>query len=333
MSSKFEPVTVGDPVGGEVSLAFVVSLKPNSYVMADGASLLLTDDRYPNEVNCINLGIYFTQGGWIEYDRLKPPDEWDFFIDENGKTSIGSPIHSPSYTLREYPIAVATTFAIDTRIIPWGGIGFRGTNGHHSVRLHKLWFDDDPLNEFDADPFPINEQGNRIEYNMLPFHYYVSNIVIKDVGVSSSKEPKDYFKYDPTPDSQYHRPTFYFRLEDEGDPNDYEYHIFIQPTGSSGFNHLVKDGAYAWIIGNINAPVAIAEEWWGWKGVPRGDPEKDLKNSWTDKVDWGTYTFDIGVYESDGDWFFYKWPYCMSVGEMRDSYLCPYYLPGRSLRA
>jgi len=155
-SQGFEMITDGDPVGGDVTVAFVVSLPKRSYVMADAASLLYTDDAYPDEVNSINLGVYFTQGCWLKYGP-GTPDEWDFFIDDNGKTSIGSPIHEPTYTLRDDPIIVATTQSINTRIFPWNG-SFPGTNGPHSVRLHKLWFDD-PYLEFDAVPFPINENG------------------------------------------------------------------------------------------------------------------------------------------------------------------------------
>jgi hypothetical protein len=317
------PVFRGQAVGGVVMETLIVNLPPRSYVMADGAEIRFARDIDPENIYTV-LPVHFNGGAWYHYVPGVPPDEWDYFVDENGSSNIGRPYSQPSYTVRDYGLTLASPmmhlFTTDMPVPP--GLPFNGANDNHTVSMISRFWDEDPeLGPFtreelttlpicvlDLLPDPVVENGPR------PTPYSPRNVVISSVETSAGNP--DYLAYDPDPESpsDHHRPFIKFTVEDAGDPNQYQYFIFLQPTGASGFTKLVKEGAYAWMVGELSGPGPVTATWHGWKGVPQDDPTKDVNGEWTDKAAWGTYTFDVGVISSDGDWFYYKWPYCLSIG-------------------
>jgi len=143
----------------------------------------------------------------------------------------------------------------------------------------------------------------------------VKNLVI--TNVSTSNGTADYFKYDPAEDGAYHRPTINFTIEDDGDPHRYECYVWIQRTAAASgwaiLNHGTA-GVDGWMKKDLTSPGSVSATWDGshepanWAGH---NPDEAL---------WGTYTFDVYAIEYDElgnrkDWFYLKWPYCLTVGD------------------
>jgi len=314
-------VVRGELVGGQVKETLIVKLPANSYVQADAAHIQFTRDYDPENIKML-LPVHFNGGPWYIVTN-RTPDEWDLFYDAAQQTSnIGRPYSEPgSYTPRNYELTLAspllTLFTINMPVPQ--NLPFNSANDHHHVSLHDIVWDWDPdggdwTETEERTLLPIAVSGVRYENGPLPDPYDSSNVVITKVKTSAGNE--DYLCYDPDPESRpdHHRPSINFTIEDRGDPNDeYQYFIFLQPTGASGFQKLVKEGAYAWMVGEHGTGTVTAT-WKGWRGVPQGDPEEAKDGDWwIDKADWGTYTFDVGVISPDGDWFYYKWPYCLHI--------------------
>jgi hypothetical protein len=146
----------------------------------------------------------------------------------------------------------------------------------------------------------------------------VKNLVVTNVSTSNGTE--DYFKYNPVPGSPYNRPVINFTIEDEGDPHEYDAYILMWPTSITAdvFSRLTTSDAVAWDMSYHLGTGAISKTWDG----------SLISSQWAgheaDQADWGTYAFEICVYEYPDsntkvedftDWFYLRWPYCLQIDE------------------
>jgi len=316
MSQPIAPVFRGQAVGGMVMETLVVNIPAHCYVMGDGANIQFTRDFDPENIK-VTVPVHFNGTVWYRYDSHRTPDEWDFFVDENGKTNIGRPYSEPgSYTPRDYGVTLASPlmslFTTSMPIPP--NLPFNTVNDPHSVSLHSVFWDWNPEGGYyyeseERSLLPIiGPPDGFYENGPVPSPYSPRNIMIQP-GSIQTNATEDYLKYDPDSDDQELRePSMSFRVidADAGSGHQYNFCIFVQPTGAAGFDKLGLSST-RWVHGVFNFD--------GGTETTVNVPGEKMLQSSAFSEGWGTYTFDVGVFESDGDWFYYKWPYCLSIGD------------------
>ena len=312
------PLSRGRAVGGDIMVVLRLDLPARGYVMADSARFSITDDAYP-EITSGGIDKSFSHGFWFTYDPFTAPDEWSTYTDDyNGAISFPPSAEiDPYFTIRDHPVTICTKYLWHSRTTPSlpGWVPEIGTNGPHTVQLDS--YRTVGMTTFTpATTLPITQLGTGVvDAPLRPVTVEVQNLVVDVKCTSAGPDNKDYFAYDPDPDSpaEHHRPWIKFTVADAcSSSHTYEYQIFVQPTSASGFDRLEKDGAYAWLVGTCSPGTGtICVPYNGTKG---------LDQATKDVAEWSTYTFDVGVIERDlsgeiVDRFYFKWPYCLSLGE------------------
>jgi N-acetylmuramoyl-L-alanine amidase len=205
-----------------------------------------------------------------------------------------------------------------------------GHNGSHQVKWHSRGAAANygQAGEFAA--FGCDEvQGNSIGHNYGMLHTVpldkatdkanVQNLVFGEVeaGANGQEGPKvktnvneDYFIFDPTSDDpQRQQPQFQFKIEDQGDPHQYKWTIYIQPTAKPVAGSSVPSMAY--LQGTTTGPQVVEVSWNG-----------QAYNGTGPLMPRGAYTFDIYIEEVRNlgdstkiDAAELKTPYCIDFSE------------------
>ncbi len=193
--------------------------------------------------------------------------------------------------------------------------GFTPTMGHntkHSISVMAI--DGDATKTkipFQQYTVATDGWGTATEVDVKAREVEVKNLVVSNVNATTGTV--DYLRYDPDPDSPYHRPRITFSVDDTVFPqpdHTYKYWVMIQPTKDSGKELLDLDDiySYAYTFAHGQMPPVVSEiEWVGTDSMD-GEPDSAQR---------GTYTYDVVVEEWVGstliDRFAYKWPYCLTV--------------------
>ena len=283
-------------------------LAPGARVAADSATVRIADDydqealRYFEDSEDGDWSIDFTaESEWYIVKSGVLPQDWE----------EASLVPNEVNTSGE----VVTLAKIRHWNTPWEPyldpyIPHMGHNGGHTVWLNTV--DEQPAEEI---PFQVGTE-TPVASGPSPLVPDVRNLVI--TNVTTNNGTVDYFKYDPEPGSKYHRPVISYTVEDDGDQQEYDFYFIVRPTGAHGWDKPNKDypEAYGWDWSLCNDPSKLGEVSFTWNGSSHPGAEEDT-------AEWGTYTFEVFAYkyypgeprfENWIDWFYYKWPYCLSVG-------------------
>ena len=322
-AAAMRPVSGGSALGGDVLVVLKTDLPPGGYLLAAGANFTVYDQAYPEVAG--TLAYSFVSGNRFVYDPTRSPEDWDYYNDDPGGMIGATDVYdAPGFTVRDHAVSVATVLTWTTRTAPSlpGWTPAIGTNGTHVIALHELTYTGGgsmaatnlPITQAPVGAYP----GGPLDASgPTPVTANIQNLVVEVKRTSAGPGNKDYFAYDPDPDSptEHHRPWIDFTMASAGSgSHTYEYQIFVQPTSASGFDQLQKDGGYAWLVGTCTP---------GTKRVTyRGT--RGLDQTTEDVAEWSTYTFDVGVIERDAsgqmvDWFYYKWPYCLSISNDKET--------------
>ncbi len=192
----------------------------------------------------------------------------------------------------------------------------KGHNGTHAVRLYSVngnpavtsinvehyanetWSTlmQPPPN--DTQPVAVKAKCKTVE---------VKNLVITDVRTNVNE---DYFVFDPdSADPVRQEPQLQFTIEDDGDPHEYKWIIYIEPTSTDAYPSEPQHLAY--LSGTTTGPGTVSVTWNG-----------QQNNNTGSLMERGTYTFDIYVDEVENaadpnspvlDEMEMKTPYCLSM--------------------
>ncbi len=230
--------------------------------------------------------------GWQQWDHEQ--GQWVNATEPPKTSNVGG----TDDKVFRYPVAW------DTTTEPLGANGIHTITIEPAVTFQK--FEDQQW----QDPF----ESQRAALNMD-----VRNVVIKNVATSNGTV--DYFKYDPEGDASLQRPQFNFTIEDQGDPHEYEWTVYMRQSIPPGWSKSdwETDGQVAYLTGQVTEPGSVQAEWDGAQ-TPEGEP---------DEMPAGIYTFDIFVKEYDDvdaedrqllDQIEFKTPYATQVSEL-DSWI------------
>lgn len=191
-----------------------------------------------------------------------------------------------------------------------------GHNGRHTLRVAQVNGVDG--NEVAFQHFTVPAWEDPYTVKVASRRAVVKNLVITNVRTSNGTQ--DYFKYDPDANSPHNRPTISFTIEDEGDPHEYDAYILMWPTSvtTSLFQGFTTADAVAWTE-DMHLGVGPVSRTWDGSLIPEDwaghAPDGSVKS---------TYALEVMVFEYKDayatrgeyiDWFYMRWPYCLSVGE------------------
>jgi hypothetical protein len=233
--SQYSPHS-GGAIGGEALIGLVLSLPAQTGVVAEAAFFRVEDQYDPEHIYGDAPCDILLSTDWYYYDSSLSPDEWEpFFLGDyyGGPPTLGR--------FLDHDVRVVKPISWDTRITPTltGYVPPMGTNGTHVIRMsgraspHIAHAPGIPLTTL---PLWIQLPSGHevIAIGPKPTTVNVSNLTIKDVRAEKSLKPEDYFKYDPTPGSQYNRPVIHCTVEDNGDPHEYDVYMVVRPTSAYG---------------------------------------------------------------------------------------------------
>ena len=290
-------------VGGEVLVTLVVTQPYGAYTPYEVSCNQVADTYAPSEIRT-DIG-FDMRAMWWKYDPHAPCSEWEFVGDGPYTQNTSNP--------PETYVLASQQLLWDTRTAPTlsGYTPPMGHNGRHTMGIYEVF--SYPSTHVPAKNIPILtlEQG-MVANGPRPAMVDVRNLVIEQNSITTNATI-DYLKYDPDSENPALRaPSMSFTVSDADTAGyTYQYVIFMQPTGAAGTQYL-DSLSTRWVRGVFD---------FGGSQTKTVDvPGEKMLESSAFSEGWGTYTFDVGVIESDSngnivDRFYYKWPYCLSVGD------------------
>ncbi|MHB9129907.1 MAG: hypothetical protein ACYDBB_02305 [Armatimonadota bacterium] len=200
-----------------------------------------------------------------------------------------------------------------------------GHNGEHSIKIIAVGGDTAKTTldyqQYDALAQPPGWQSPT-QVSVDERKATVSNLLV--TNLSPGNGTIDYIKYDPVPDSKYHRPTMIATFTDKN-PNGQQhtyvsYWMLLVTASSVPREHLDMNDVYSRADAVLNSDATTNSVNFTWEGhVGEIDVNNPPANTQYDEANWGTYTYDVDVIEYDEngamvDWHSYKWPSCLSIG-------------------